>query len=65
LFRRLSEVSPIRTRIGMAQFYYDRVRECAVMINNGQALCKHIILTSLHVASRRFQSNAIEFMNFS
>jgi len=65
LFRRLSEVSPIRTRTGMQQFYYDRVRECAVMINNGQALCKHIILTSLHVASMRFQSNAIEFMNFS
>jgi len=65
LFRRLSEASPVRTRIGMQQFYYDRVRECAVMINNGQALCKNIVLTSLHVASMRFQSNASVFMQFS
>ena len=48
LFRRLSDESPAR-RTGLEHFYYDRVRECAIMINNGQALCKHTVLTSMHV----------------
>ena len=48
LFRKLSDESPA-TRTDLEHFYYDNVRECAVMINNGQALCKHTVLTSMRV----------------